>query len=117
MEKESKRERKQCLFCANYANSKEDTFPLWLLKVIGKNEDMFKSIKGLPTKIQKGSAVLRIRTVCETCNNGWMSQLEQEVIPVLRPLLFDLSLPLSSEQQQLLAIWAMKTGVVLGFDS
>jgi len=37
-----------------------------------------------------------------------MSQLEQEVIPVLRPLLFDLSLPLSSEQQQLLAIWAMK---------
>jgi len=42
-----------------------------------------------------------------------MSQLEQEVIPVLRPLLFDLSLPLSSEQQQLLAIWAMKTGMVL----
>ena len=108
-----KRERKHCLFCENFANSKEDTFPLWLLEVIGKHEDMYKTVRGLPTTVQKGSAVLRIRTVCETCNNGWMSELEEDVIPVLRPLLLDLSIPLSSEQQSLLATWVMKTGMVL----
>ena len=74
---------------------------------------MVKAISGLPTKIQKGSAVLRIRTVCDTCNNGWMSQLEEDAIPVLRPLLLDFQIPLSSEQQVLLAVWAMKTGMVL----
>jgi hypothetical protein len=113
MEKESKQERKLCLFCENYANSKEDTFPQWLLNVIGRKEDMVRTINGLSTKTQKGSAVLRIRTVCETYNNGWMSHLEGDVIPVLRPLLLDLSVPLSSEQQQLLAVWALKTGMVL----
>jgi hypothetical protein len=111
--KKPKQERKRCLFCENYANSKEDTFPLWLLEVIGKCDDMVKNIVGLPTKIQKGSAVLRIRTVCDTCNNGWMSQLEQDTIPILKPLLLDLSIPLSLEEQLVLAAWVMKTGMVL----
>jgi hypothetical protein len=74
---------------------------------------MRKAIAGLPTKIQKGSSVLRIRTACETCNNGWMSRLEQDTIPVLKPLLADLSIRLSSEEQILLATWALKTGMVL----
>jgi hypothetical protein len=111
--KKPRQERKKCLFCENYANSKEDTFPLWLLEVIGKRDDMVKAISGLPTKIQKGSAVLRIKAVCKTCNNGWMSKLEQETIPVLKPLLLDLSIPRSSEEQIVLATWAMKTGMVL----
>jgi hypothetical protein len=42
-----------------------------------------------------------------------MSRLEQATIPVLSPLLVDLSVPLSSEQQILLASWVMKTGMVL----
>jgi hypothetical protein len=108
-----KQERKLCLFCENYANSKEDTFPLWLLEVIGKQDDMVKRVRGLPTKIQKESAVLRIRTVCEACNNGWMSQVEEDTIAVLRPLLLDLSISLSSVQQTSLAVWVMKTGMVL----
>ena len=109
----TKRERKHCLFCENYANSKEDIFPLWLLEVTGKNDDMRKAIHGLPTTIQKGSAALRVRTICNFCNNGWMSTLEQDTIPVLKPLLRDLSIPLTSEEQALLAVWAMKTGMVL----
>ncbi len=106
-------ERKKCLFCENFANSKEDTFPLWLLDAVGNRQDMRKVIAGLPTKIQRGSSVLRIRTVCETCNNGWMSRLEQDTIPVLKPLLADLSIRLSSEEQILLATWALNTGMVL----
>ena len=76
-------------------------------------DDMVKKIQGLPTKIQRGSAALRIKTVCDTCNNGWMSRLEQETIPVLRPLVNDISIPLSSDEQILLAGWATKTGMVL----
>jgi hypothetical protein len=111
--KKPKQERKQCLFCENYANSKEDTFPLWLLEVIGKRDNMVKAVLGLPTKLQKGSAVLRIRTVCDTCNGGWMSSLEQDTIPVLKPMLLDRGEALPSEHQALLAAWVMKTGMVL----
>jgi hypothetical protein len=106
-------QRKQCLFCDNYANSKEDTFPLWLLEVVANRQDMIKTVSDLPIKIQKGSSALRIRTVCENCNNGWMSKLEEDTIPVLRPLLVDLSVRLSPDDQILLASWVMKTGVVL----
>jgi len=42
-----------------------------------------------------------------------MSKLEQDSAPVLRPLLIDLSLPLSPKEQILLASWVMKTGMVL----
>jgi hypothetical protein len=53
-----------------------------------------------------------VRCVCADCNNGWMSELEDEVKPVLTPLLKNHRTTLSREDQLLLATWAMKTGLV-----
>jgi hypothetical protein len=53
-----------------------------------------------------------VRCVCADCNNGWMSELEDEVKPVLTPLLKNHRTTLTRDDQILLATWATKTGLV-----
>jgi hypothetical protein len=55
------------------------------------------------------------RAFCRGCNGGWMSRVEQRVQPVLEPLLHGRPRTLSSDDQQVLALWATKT--VLAFQS
>ncbi len=52
------------------------------------------------------------RVVCETCNNGWMSDLEAAVSPLLDAGELD-GRPLSRIEQTLLAAWATKTTLTL----
>src|SRR5882672_10108178 len=102
---------RQCLFCDQAANSKEHVWPSWILEklkidrpiqhVIGKKEP-----KILP------KAEIQIRCVCEDCNNGWMSRLETENMPIIGPLMHDISIPLSLERQRSVALWAVKTAMV-----
>jgi hypothetical protein len=53
-----------------------------------------------------------INTVCHTCNNGWMSQLEQKNIPRLKPMLLNCPIALDPGGLKLLAEWAAKTAMV-----
>jgi hypothetical protein len=59
------------------------------------------------------SPELKIGTVCEPCNNGWMSSLEERNIPLIGCLLQDISTPLDACQQSSLAVWTLKTAMVL----
>jgi hypothetical protein len=54
------------------------------------------------------SAHIRVKYLCETCNNGWMSDLEKEAQPVIRPLMNDISVPLDQWQQYLIALWTIR---------
>ena len=56
---------------------------------------------------------LTANVVCETCNNGWMSTLEAENIPLIGSLMQDIAAPLDESQQTLLSVWALKTAMVL----
>jgi hypothetical protein len=58
------------------------------------------------TKIQDGE-------VCRECNNGWMSDLETAVRSTMGGLVNDISMTLDEEQQRLLALWAVKTAMVI----
>ncbi len=91
-----------CIFCAAPASSKEDAWPLWLLRKIGKDR---------PARIdaERGTQPLRswrvvdtgltVRFVCEPCNNGWMSELENRVKPIVLRLLDKASTNLTVEEQ------------------
>jgi hypothetical protein len=104
-----------CIFCGAPANSKEDAWPRWLIKLL-------KSQLGPKVKIdrQLGSTLLRpaasvlIRnSVCaKVCNNGWMSRLESDVIPILKPLIMDYTAEISSQQQLIISVWAVKCAMV-----
>lgn len=105
---------RQCLFCSNDADSKEHAWPKWILRV---RKDMnwgpirrFK--EGSPVEIT-ASAQVRIKAVCQTCNNGWMSGLETENKALIGSLLNDVSLSLDTSQQKSLTRWVLKTAMVL----
>jgi hypothetical protein len=57
-------------------------------------------------------AELEVRCVCNTCNGGWMHDLEELNIPLIGCLMQDLALHLDRKQQQLIAKWAIKTSMV-----
>lgn len=54
-----------------------------------------------------------VRDICTTCNNGWMSQLEEQVKPILTPMLRDQPRTLTAPEQHLLATWATKTALTM----
>ncbi|HEY4277717.1 MAG TPA: hypothetical protein VGM91_05830 [Conexibacter sp.] len=56
----------------------------------------------------------KVRSVCSDCNNGWMSDLETQVQPLLEPLLRKNAIRLSEAEQTVVATWAVKTALVLG---
>ena len=47
--------------------------------------------------------------VCNTCNNGWMSDLERANVPLIGCLMQDLVLSLDPSQKSAISLWAVKT--------
>ena len=56
---------------------------------------------------------LRVKRVCRTCNNGWMSRLENDVKPQLQPLFAGQTHTISYPAQATLSLWAVKTAMAL----
>jgi hypothetical protein len=101
----------QCLFCDQPAGSREHLWGAWIYA--RKNFGPLKiSIAGSPEKVIN-NAEQKIKTVCGKCNNGWMSDLEAQNIPLIGCLMQDIPAPLDASQQSLLAVWAIKTAMVL----
>ncbi len=54
--------------------------------------------------------------MCRSCNNGWISRLENEAKPLHRPMLTtNLSMELSESSQAILAKWAIKTAMMVQY--
>jgi hypothetical protein len=53
-----------------------------------------------------------VRAVCASCNNGWMSGLEQVARRVLTPMIRGEETVVSKDDQPVLAMWALKTTLV-----
>jgi len=59
---------------------------------------------------QGGAITKKLRVVCETCNNEWMSELEDQVKPILTPLILGQEIVLNPAMQKTLAEWiSLKT--------
>jgi hypothetical protein len=103
---------RQCLFCKNAANSKEDLVPRWILARVNVQQQFRRQI-GLTVLKWTDNLDIKIKSVCKSCNEGWMSALEVANKPIIGPLINDLSLPLNSSEQRLITIWAAKTSMIL----
>jgi len=53
-----------------------------------------------------------VRTVCATCNNGWMSRLEMVAERVLSPLILGAPGEMPPEDQGTIAAWVQKSALV-----
>jgi hypothetical protein len=110
---------RKCIFCGGAPLSREHVVPEWFRKLVGISEVRPGSVThhtpGDATEIDfEAIPVSRTaRVVCERCNNGWMSQLEQQARIILTPLLQGQSGQLSEKDLDLLARWAFKTACVI----
>ncbi len=110
-----------CIFCGSRANSREHVWPKWLAKIIeklpGDNKTLFNirtNQHGERTSWQSNKPEIIIKNVCKVgCNEGWMSDLEKDVAPILRPMITGREQTLTGKQQALITIWLLKTAMVL----
>ena len=103
--------RRTCLFCADSANSREHVWPDWLVQSM-KHRRPLRQTLGNKSAVEF-TGDFKIRCVCEACNNGWMSDLEAKTKPLLGSLAADVSVQMDAQQQSSLAIWAVKTSMVI----
>jgi len=87
-------------------------WPLWILKRVNPRETIRRTV-GQKRSYHTVSKKVRIKSVCTTCNNEWMSRLETQCIPIVGSLLEDIAFGLDSSTQLLVALWATKIAMVL----
>ncbi len=117
-----------CIFCGavltnsslnqSASRTKEHVYARWFRDyVVNDKIKMFIS-DGKTTTFCRQTELEKFwnRSVCKSCNNGWMSRLEEEVDPILDKLKSgtDFNL-LSLGEVETLARWTGKTTIVLGY--
>jgi hypothetical protein len=110
-----------CIFCGHdRKRSREDVFPKWLHPLfppLGEGEYLRRLVTLSSDEEHRRPASstfdVIVRDICEPCNNGWMSQLENRVKPILAPMLLDQPRGLTADEQHLLATWATKTALTM----
>jgi hypothetical protein len=104
-----------CIFCNKPVNSKEDAWPLWLVRKFGNSEEgIVEGQRGqqIPHSWRAGKFLLRTGNVCKNCNNGWMSDLENRVKPIIERFFLGQGVSLDPSDQATLAGWICKNAMV-----
>lgn len=99
-----------CIFCDNNSGSREHLWPKWIHE--RKDFGPLKMQRGKSKKVVIPHPEVTVKTVCGICNNGWMSDLEAENIPIIGNMLQDITLPLDEAQQKTVGAWAMKAAMM-----
>ncbi len=99
-----------CIFCDNNSGSREHLWPKWIHE--RKDFGPLKMRRCKSNFVVIPHPEVTVKTVCGICNNGWMSDLEAENIPIIGNMLQDITLPLDEAQQQTVGAWAMKTAMM-----
>lgn len=108
---------RQCVFCgASGPMTREHVWPDWLSRTGFSNEPTViesGSLNRLPAKLGPMRPLsTTVKAVCDKCNNGWMSRLEQVIKPVLTPIISGQRTLIEEPALARLALWALKTAVV-----
>jgi len=109
-----------CSFCGNRADSREHVWPRWLARIIeqlpGEKKLLFNirtDKHGHRKKWQSPKPEIVTKKICKTCNEGWMSDLEKDASSILRPMIYRDGQTLTGKQQETIALWIVKTAMVL----
>jgi hypothetical protein len=106
-----------CIYCGGSPTTKEDIIPRRFQKLFdnGGNKSYFDTGYGhdaagnavyQSTHLNAGAALARRpKIVCAPCNNGWMSQKANAVLPILREAIHVFP-QLTPERQTILSEWA-----------
>src|SRR5690349_7249775 len=109
--------KKTCIFCARRADSDEDVIPKWITRLLRKHEGERVTMKTTrfghePHDQLTGETIQKVGNVCSNCNNGWMSRLEEDVKPILMPMMLGNPVTLTATQQERITTWMTKTAMM-----
>jgi hypothetical protein len=70
----------QCAFCENPADSREHLWGEWIGKLLGPRQYEIRQVdgNGEPKVFPKVELDVKSWEVCDGCNTGWMSDIENE---------------------------------------
>ena len=77
---------KQCLFCPNPVDSAEHLWSKWILEELKPAEPIHVRF-GRTISAPVDNPEVRIKCVCQKCNNGWMSDIENDNKPHMLAML------------------------------
>jgi hypothetical protein len=117
--------KRSCIFCdAPGPLTNEHVIPDWLQRYIGGSETStvrgahLSSIGTLLSERKGSGNTHKLGTVCGTCNNGWMSDLETAFSQLLPRLEADMSPKrFSVAERRIIALWIVKTGIIVHYSS
>ena len=113
--------RVKCIFCYKLGDrAKEHIWPRWVHEfddtsdskvIVGRHfGSPLTGLKLLDERTQSNESFV-FGQVCQSCNNGWMSRLESQAMPMLKNGADEgtNAAPWSADQSRVVAAWAFKT--------
>lgn len=130
---------RRCIFCGGTPLTKEHVFPRWAHRLItgadpkghavipdsyafseigpalwdDQDGGEVEVIDNKPGRLAVNGPHLQTKSVCASCNNGWMSDLEAEVMPLISRLMQGQQVKASKDEASTLVRWAQKTCATL----
>lgn len=103
---------RSCLFCGSRPVTREHVLPTWVYEALQVYGPITHTHGARPVRITNVFDLV-LRAVCATCNNGWLSDLEGRAKDTLTPAITGQPATWDSKQQELAALWAIKTAILL----
>lgn len=117
---------RECIFCGSQDLSREHIYSKWIFKILEINKKSFKpsfhnllrsnengTSDKMTSNVSDGREIrfdnFTIKLVCKSCNNGWMSELENKIKVILPKLLSSESEidQVTAEEGLLLSQWSI----------
>jgi hypothetical protein len=105
-----------CIFCNEESGSEEHFWPAWVHRFIKENKI---ELGGL--RVQRGNEPetitddleKTISTVCHTCNNTWMSHVEDKNVSRFKPMMRNAPLSIDPGGMKIISEWAVLRAIML----
>lgn len=121
----------KCIFCAtNNANSREHFYSRWMHELLPSGtkgaysgqiihqHPKTHAINNQYERIKPGELYSKkMKVVCATCNNTWMSKLESAVKPLLAPIIKGEPVTLGASDLKVVAQWATLKTIICEHDT
>jgi hypothetical protein len=106
---------RECIFCGERANSREDVWPCWMTRRFvapgTMEQEHGPDLRMTSRRVDRPELV--VKRVCEKCNNGWMSRLQAQGKPIIERLWDQAEVTLDLHDCKSLSQWATMTAMVL----
>jgi hypothetical protein len=107
-----------CVFCGNVGKlHAEHAWPRWirheLPELAAKKGKRFRGSTASLYEIDQAAFGVKVKCTCETCQTGWMEDLESIARPLLRNMLKGRNRSLRPVGQRIVATWVFKTTLMM----